>query len=68
MSMSEWRPCREPKRAPEDNPVEDLWRALKDVIAVNLEREIEVLKSACRQFFDSLSLSQALRTAGLASS
>jgi transposase len=55
-----------PKRAPEDNPVENLWRGLKNVIAANLERELEALKNACRQFFDALSPKQALRTAGLA--
>lgn len=54
-----------PKRAPEDNPVEDLWRALKDGIAANLERGLDVLKAACRRFFDDLSPRQALRTAGI---
>ena len=37
-----------PKRAPEDNPVEDLWRRLKNVISANLERGLDVLKDACR--------------------
>lgn len=55
-----------PKRAPEDNPVEDLWRRLKNVIAANLERGLDVLKDACRDFFDALSEQQALRIAGLA--
>jgi transposase len=57
-----------PKRSPEDNPVEDLWRELKNVIAANLERGLEALKAACRRFFDALSPQEALRTAGLASS
>ena len=55
-----------PKRAPEDNPVEDLWRRLKNVISANLERGLDVLKDACREFFDALSPRQALCTAGLA--
>ena len=54
-----------PKRSPEDNPVEDLWRELKSVIAANLERSLEALKAACRTFFANLSPEQALRTAGL---
>lgn len=54
-----------PKRSPEDNPVEDLWRVLKDVIAANLERGLDVLKAACRRFFENLSPQQALRTAGI---
>jgi len=56
-----------PKRAPEDNPVEDLWRQLKNVIAANLERGLNVLKDACREFFEALSPQQALYTAGIAS-
>jgi len=54
-----------PKRSPEDNPIEDLWRELKNVMAANLERELETLKAACRTFFDNLSPEQALRIAGL---
>ena len=54
-----------PKRSPEDNPVEDLWRELKNVVAANLERSLEALKAACRTFFDNLSPKQALRTSGL---
>ena len=54
-----------PKRSPEDNPVEDLWRELKSVIAANLERSLEALKAACQRFFDNLSPEQVLHTAGL---
>ena len=54
-----------PKRSPEDNPVEDLWRELKNEIAANLERGLEALKAACQRFFDNLSPEQVLRTAGL---
>jgi len=54
-----------PKRSPEDNPIEDIWRELKNEMAANLERGVEALKAACRRFFDNLSPEQALRTAGL---
>ena len=35
-----------PKRAPQENPVEDLWRQLKRLVAANLERDLETLKAA----------------------
>lgn len=54
-----------PKRSPKDNPIEDLWRELKDRIAANLERSLEALKAACRKFFDELTPERALKTAGL---
>jgi transposase len=54
-----------PKRSPEDNPVEDLWRHLKDTVAANLERSLEALKEACRRFFDELAPEDALKMAGL---
>lgn len=54
-----------PKRSPKDNPMEDLWRRLKNVIAANLERSLDALKTACRRFFDNLSPEGALRIAGL---
>ncbi len=55
-----------PKRAPQQNPIEDVWRAVKKRIAANLQRSLEALKAACRTFFASLSPQQALRLAGLA--
>lgn len=55
-----------PKRAPQENPVEDLWRHLKRIVAANLERSLEALKAACREFFDGLSNQEALRMTGLA--
>ena len=55
-----------PKRAPEENPVEDLWRHLKRIVAANLERSLDALKEACRAFFSTLSNQDALRMAGLA--
>lgn len=54
-----------PKRAPQENPVEDLWRALKRVVAANLARALDVLKAACRRFFEGLSKADTLRLAGL---
>ena len=54
-----------PKRAPQENPVEDLWRALKRMVAANLARGLGVLKAACAAFFDRLSNADALRLAGL---
>jgi len=55
-----------PKRAPQENPMEDLWRHLKQLIAANLERDLEVLKAACRAFFERLTRQDVLRMAGLA--
>jgi transposase len=54
-----------PKRAPQENPVEDLWRALKRVVAANLARSLDVLKEACAAFFEGLSNEDTLRLAGL---
>ena len=54
-----------PKRSPEDNPVEDLWRQLMNTVAANLERGLEALKEACRRFFDELAPEDALKMAGL---
>jgi transposase len=55
-----------PKRAPQQNPVEDLWRHLKQIVAANLERDLEVLKAACRAFFERLTNRDVLRMVGLA--
>lgn len=55
-----------PKRAPQENPMEDLWRHLKRIVAANLERDLEVLKAACEAFFERLSNDDILRMAGLA--
>ena len=56
-----------PKREPQANPVEDLWRHLKRVVAANLERSLEALREACRGFFAGLSKQDVLRMTGLAS-
>lgn len=55
-----------PKRSPQDNPIEDLWRVLKNEIAANLERSLKALKAACYRFFEKLTPGQALQIAGLA--
>jgi len=57
-----------PSRTPEANPVEDLWRLLKNQIAANLEQSLDALKAACERFFDRLSPEEALRKAGLTTS
>ncbi len=57
-----------PSRTPEANPVEDLWRLLKNQIAANLEQSLDALKAACERFFDRLSPDEALQKAGLTTS
>lgn len=54
-----------PKRAARDNPVEDLWRVLKDTVAANLERSLDALEAACRRFFEEMTPERALKIAGL---
>lgn len=54
-----------PKRVPQENPVEDLWRALKRIVAANLARGLDALKEACAAFFDGLTNEGTLRLAGL---
>jgi transposase len=54
-----------PARSPEANPIEDVWRVLKNEVAANLERSLEALKTACRRFFRRLTPERALITAGL---
>jgi len=55
-----------PKRSPQFNPVEDLWRWLKPEIAANrTPHDLEPLRRACRAELDALTPDQALRKAGL---
>jgi len=54
-----------PKRSLETNPVEDLWRVLKNQVAANLERSLDTLKEACQRFFDELTPEKTLKMAGL---
>lgn len=55
-----------PKRAPEENPIEDLWRHLKRIVAANLERSLDALQAAISRFFEHRSASDILRMTGLA--
>lgn len=54
-----------PKRSPEDNPIEDLWRVLKNAVAANLERGLDALREAYRWFFGRMTPEQTLVAAGL---
>ena len=55
-----------PKRSPQLNPVEDLWRWLKPAIAANrTHHDLEPLRQACRAELNALTPEQALRKAGL---
>jgi DNA-binding XRE family transcriptional regulator len=63
--LSRFETLRLPKRAPEANPMEDLWRELKEQVAACLERSLDALRESCRRYFQNLSPQQALRTAGI---
>lgn len=54
-----------PVRSPETNPMEDLWRELKEQVAACLERSLDTLLESAKQYLDNVSGKQALRTAGL---
>jgi transposase len=55
-----------PKRSPQCNPVEDLWRWLKPEIAANrTHHDLEPLRDACRTELDKLTPEEARRKAGL---
>ena len=54
-----------PVRSPETNPMEDLWRELKERVAACLERSLDTLLESAQQYLENLSGKQALRTAGL---
>jgi len=49
----------------EANPMEDLWRELKEQVAACLERSLEALLESCQEYFEVLSPEQSLRTTGL---
>ena len=55
-----------PKHAAELNPVESLWRQLKDQVATNLTRSLEAIQAACDRFFDQQRPADLLKMAGLA--
>lgn len=54
-----------PTRSPQVNPVEDLWRELKEQVAACLERSLGALLASCRRYFEALSPRDALCTAGI---
>jgi transposase len=54
-----------PKYAAELNPVESIWRIVKQRIAANLTRTLKALKEAYRTFFLENSASDLIRFAGL---
>jgi transposase len=56
---------RLPKRSPQLNPVEALWRLLKQRVAANLNRTLEAIQAACDQFFAQHSPTELLACAGL---
>jgi len=55
-----------PKYAAELNPIESIWRIVKQRVAANLTRTLDALKEAYRTFFGENSASDLLRFAGLA--
>lgn len=57
-----------PKYASDLNPVESIWRQLKDQVAANLTRSLDALKEACDRFFAQSMPSDLLTTAGLLAS
>ncbi|MCS3645429.1 transposase [Salinibacter ruber] len=57
--------CLLPVRSPEANPMEDLWRELKEQVAACLERSLDALLESCQKYFEALSPEQSVRTAGL---
>jgi transposase len=54
-----------PRYSPELNPVEHIWRVVKQRVASNLTRAIEALQVAYRAFFKEQDSQSLLQTAGL---
>jgi transposase len=54
-----------PKRSPQLNPVEAIWRLLKNRVAANLTRTLDAIQSACELFFEQHHSHDLLRMAGL---
>jgi transposase len=55
-----------PKYAPELNPVEQIWRMVKQQVAANLTRSVDAIKTAYHAFFEQKSSQDLLQTASLA--
>ena len=56
-----------PKYAAELNPIESIWRHLKNQVAANLTRSLDAIEQACDRFFEQHSALDLLRMAGLLS-
>ena len=54
-----------PKYAAHLNPIEAIWRTLKDRVATNLTRSLADIQQACDRFFEEHSPIDLLRLAGL---
>lgn len=57
-----------PKRAPQDDPIEEGWRVLKNEVERSRREpraEPGCAEAACRRFFEGLTPKQAFKTAGL---
>lgn len=54
-----------PKYAADLNPIESIWRQLKNQVAANLTRSLEAIQDACHLFFEQHRPSDLLRMAGL---
>ncbi len=54
-----------PKYAAELNPVESIWRILKQRVAANLTRLVDALKEAYLAFFEENSAEDLLQFSGL---
>ena len=55
-----------PKYSPELNPVESIWRIVKQRVAANMTRLVDELKEAYLAFFETNDADSLLQTAGLA--
>ena len=55
-----------PSRAPQLNPIEQVWKHLKDRTAANLTRSLEGIQDAVEKFFEQHHPIDLLRMAGLA--
>jgi transposase len=56
-----------PKYAPELNPVEHIWRIVKQRVAANVTRTLDAIQEAYHSFFAQQSPTSLLQTAGLGS-
>ena len=55
-----------PPSSPQMNPIEDIWRHLKQRVAANLNRTLDALEHACQRFFQQTSAEALKRLAGVA--